>query len=326
MVQERSSTSSDNHIRPVNLSTDLNKVADLVETCFPIQNDPDGKTYIREMRQAARDYRHLGWLSQIDQVSRRKAAGFVWANGDQIVGNLSLIPFKSGGNNIYLLANVAVHPAHRRKGIAKSLTVHALKHLRKHGGKEVWLQVRHDNQPAIELYRSVGFIDRVTRTTWRIQPDQFKGLENSTSQKNFLRWSLTKDREKQQHYLARAYPKEMRWNLPINFRRFQPGVLQGLINFLDGVILKRWGIEDQGRVSGWITWQKTNTFANNLWLAFREDVETSLLPDALNQVFLRLNKRHTVSVDYPFGRFQEGFERLGFDCFRTLIWMRLKLN
>ena len=326
MVPERSIKRPEEHIQPLNLSTDLNKVADLVETCFPIQNDPDGQTYIREMRQAARDYRRLGWLSQIDQVRKGKAAGFVWVEGETIVGNLSLIPFKSGGNNIYLLANVAVHPEYRRKGIAKTLTVRALKHLRKHGEREVWLQVRHDNQPAVDLYRSVGFLDRVTRTTWRIQPNQLTCLEDSGPQQVSLSSSYTKDWEKQQQYLALTYPKEMRWNLPINFRRFQPGVFQGISNFLDGVTLKRWEIIDQGRVCGWITWQKSDTFANNLWLAFREDLEPSLLPEALNQVFLRLNKRHTVSVDYPFGRFQEGFERLGFNCFRTLIWMRLALN
>lgn len=326
MAETSNSRSPQEHIRPINLSTDLNKVADLVETCFPIQNDPDGQTYIREMRKAARDYGRLGWLSQIDQVSRGIAAGFVWVDGEHIVGNLSLIPFKSGGQKTYLLANVAVNPVHRRKGIAKNLTVHALKHLRKHGRKEVWLQVRHDNQPAVELYRSVGFIDRVTRTTWRIQPGQFKGVDPNGLQGISLSRSHVKDWEKQLHYLALAYPKEMRWNLPISFLRFQPGVLQRLTNFLDGIILKRWGIEDQGRVCGWITWQKTDTYADNLWLAFREDMEMSLLPGALNQVFLCLKKRHTVSVDYPSGRFQEGFECLGFDCFRTLIWMRQVLN
>ncbi len=326
MGSERSSRNPEEHIRPLNLSTDLNKVADLVETCFHIQHDPDGQTYIREMRRSAREYRHLGWLPQIDDLRNKQPAGYVWVENEQIIGNLSMIPFKSGDKKFLLLANVAVHSEHRRKGIARALTIRTLEHLKKHDKGEVWLQVRLDNQPAVDLYRSVGFVDQYTRTTWRILPNQIIGWKDRDTCQIALKPSHERDWGKQQLYLAQTYPKNMRWNLPINFQRFHPGVLQGITNFLDGVSLRRWGIEDHGNACGWITWQKTDTYANNIWLAFREDMEPSLLPDALTQVILRLNKRHAVSVDYPFGRFKEGFERLGFGCFRTLIWMRLVLN
>ena len=313
-------------IRPLNLSTDLNRVADLVETCFPIQHDPDGQTYIREMRKAAREYKYLGWLPQVDEIRKNGPAGFVWAEGDQVIGNLSIIPFRSGGKKYFLLANVAVHPKHRRKGIARALTIRTLAHLRKHEKGEVWLQVRHDNQPAVELYRSAGFIEQFTRTTWRIRPKQLKDASVNPSFQMTLKRAHEGDWEKQQHYLALAYPREMRWNLTINFNRFKPGLSQWITNFLDGVILRRWGIEDQGRVFGWIVWQRTDAFADNLWLAIREDLETQILPETFKQVFLRLNKRHTVSLDYPYGRFEEGFQKLGFDRFRSLIWMRQGLN
>ena len=312
------------HIRPLNLSTDLNKVADLVETCFPIQNDPDGQTYISEMRKAAREYRHLGWLPQVDEIRKKGPAGFVWAEGDKIIGNLSIIPFRSGGKKYFLLANVAVDPEHRRKGIARSLTLRSLEHLKKHEKGEVWLQVRHDNQAAVGLYRSAGFIDQFIRTTWRIRPYPMKQFQKS--HQISIKRAREGDWETQQHYLDLAYPNEMRWNLTIRMQRFQPGLSQGITNFLDGVLLRRWCIEEQGRECGWITWQRTDSFADNLWLAIREDLEPSLLPEALKQVLFRLNKRHTVSVDYPYGRFREGFRELGFDCFRSLIWMRLVLN
>lgn len=319
-------TNATEHIRSLELSSDLNKVADLVETCFPIDQDPDGQTYIREMRKAAREYRHLGWIAQMEDVSTRKPAGFVWVESNQIIGNLSLIPFKFGGKTITLLANVAVDQKHRRKGIARALTIRALEQLRKHGESEVWLQVRQDNPPAIDLYRSVGFVNRAVRTTWRIHPNQLKGNADVNPHQLILRRRQHENWEKQLHWLAIAYPKEIRWNLSINLQRFQPGVFQALNNYLDGVYLRQWELTENERTMGWITWQKTNTYANNLWLAFREDLEPGLLPGVLSLVFKRLNRRHPISVDYPFGRFQDGFTELGFSHFRTLIWMKLSLN
>ncbi|MEA3326114.1 MAG: N-acetyltransferase [Chloroflexota bacterium] len=313
------------HIRPLDLSADLNRVADLVEICFPIHRDPDGQTYVREMRKAARDYNLMGWLSQLDDIGKKKPAGFVWDDDGHVIGNLSLIPFQNAKKRIDLLANVAVHPQHRRKGIARALTIHALKHLRRYGESDVWLQVRHDNSSALNLYRSLGFSDRAVRTNWRIKPFEFRQISYSESHPCKLRHRLKEDWNKQQGWLNRTYPQEIRWNLPINFHRLAPGLLQSVSNFLDSVFLRQWGIEVDGETLGWITWQKTKMYANNLWLAFPEDLEHILLPVALGKTVKQLSRRQVISVDYPFGRFQEGFTTLGFDHFRTLIWMRRRL-
>lgn len=72
---------------------------------------------------------------------------------------------------------------------------------------------------------------------------------------------------------------------------------------------------------GVITWQKTNTYANNLWLAFPIEKEAELLPCSLEQVLQRLPQKHPLSIDYPQGRGGEQLSRLGFTEFRTLIWM-----
>jgi len=314
------------HIRPLDLSADLNKVADLVESCFPIHRDPDGQTYVREMRKAARDYNLLGWLSGLDDIGRKNPAGFVWVHDEHIIGNLSMIPFIKAGKSIYLLANVAVHPQHRRKGIARALTIRALDHLRRYGELDVWLQVRHDNPPAIDLYRSLGFSDQAIRTTWRIRPFEFKHIIDAGSHQINLRHRQEGDWKKQQCWLDRTYPREIRWNLPLDFRRLKPGLFQSVANLMDGVYLRQWGIEVDGKTLGWITWQKAKTFANNLWLAFPEDMEHILLPAALGKTINQLSRRHVISIDYPFGRFQEGFTALGFDHFRTLIWMKRRLK
>jgi len=158
------------HIRRFDLTRDLDPVADLIELCFPIHLDPDGKAYIDEMRKIAWEMRLMGRLVGFSDQYPAKNSGFVWEENGQIIGNLSLIPSTKGGRRVVVIANVAVHPDHRRRGIAHELTQRALQTLRQQGETEAWLQVRDDNPPAIQLYRRSGFSEQALRTTWRICP------------------------------------------------------------------------------------------------------------------------------------------------------------
>ena len=55
------------------------------------------------------------------------------------------------------LLNLAVHPAQRRRGLARSLLTAALDKARAQGAAVVWLEVRPSNTAALALYRSFGF-------------------------------------------------------------------------------------------------------------------------------------------------------------------------
>lgn len=314
------------YIRRINLVSDLDEVADLIEMCFPIQHDPDGQTYIREMRKAAQEMQIFRWISAIEDTGNTKVAGFVWAEDNKIVGNLSLIPFNHKGKKICLIANVAVHPDHRRKGIARALTERSLEYLRRKNISSIWLQVRIDNPAAIQLYRSVGFVDRCIRTTWRIQPREFHNpfFSNAGNIKIKRRGNVCWGVQKQR--LDIVYPKEMRWNLPVDFNGFEPGILQFIFNILEGKKLHHWAVDFSGHCGGVITWQKSTSFANNLWLAITGELEEKLLPAALEDILKHYAPKHTLSVDYPHGRHQPLFEGMGFRQFRTLIWMEQGLN
>ncbi len=313
------------HIRAIDLARDLDPVADLIELCFPIHQDPDGQTYVQEMRKAAREMRLIGWLAGLSEQYLEQSSGFVWEENGQIVGNLSLIPLKKGGRRVYLIANVAVHPKYRRRGIARRLTQKALSQLARQNESQVWLQVRDDNPAAIGLYASLGFNEQASRTTWRIRPRDFvpsgvpAGASLSVRRWARCEWPLHKS------WLESAYPHNIRWNLPVHFQRFSPGILQAVSNYLDGANLKSWAVFDGSACQGVITWQKTTTYANNLWLAFPADREGDTLPGGLRHVIKRLSRSHPLSVDYPKGRFAGQFAALGFFEFRTLIWMRRDL-
>lgn len=60
------------------------------------------------------------------------------------------------------IVSVAVMPQHRRKGIGKALITEALNGMRSYGAKQCFLEVRVTNDPAINLYKKLGF--KITRT------------------------------------------------------------------------------------------------------------------------------------------------------------------
>lgn len=313
-------------IRKMNPSHDLAQIANLIETCFPLQKDPDGQAYLDKIRKAARDMQFFGWLSPWEDLTDFSSSGFVWEEDDRIVGNLSLIPFNHKGRRFHLIANVAVDPRFRHRGIARALTQRAVTYLRGRHEHEVWLQVRTDNEEAQRLYRSAGFQEQAVRTTWRIRPDELIHTSESSGQEVILRARRNADWELQSDWLNRAYPQHIQWNLPVSFNRFKPGIIQRISNLIEGDRLRHWAVERNGECMGMITWQKTNAYANNLWLAFPAQTETDILPQALVQTLSRLSSQHPLSIDYPQGRFQTQFKAMGFSEFRTLIWMKCPLN
>jgi len=55
------------------------------------------------------------------------------------------------------ILNLAVHPQRRRRGLARRLLIQAMTHARTLGAQVAWLEVRPSNQPALNLYYSLGF-------------------------------------------------------------------------------------------------------------------------------------------------------------------------
>ncbi|MHA1595303.1 MAG: ribosomal protein S18-alanine N-acetyltransferase [Candidatus Baldrarchaeia archaeon] len=55
------------------------------------------------------------------------------------------------------VVSIAVMPGHRRKGIATALLRAAEKALKEYGAKEMMLEVRVSNTPAISLYKKLGY-------------------------------------------------------------------------------------------------------------------------------------------------------------------------
>ncbi len=83
--------------------------------------------------------------------------GICWGTftGRELTGYL--IAVDSG--SCYHLVNLAVDPAHRHKGIARTMLRKLLRTALDNGKRSVQLEVRRSNRSAIKLYRSEGFVE-----------------------------------------------------------------------------------------------------------------------------------------------------------------------
>ena len=145
-------------LRALDVWRDLEPLAELLERAFGERMDASGQRMLWHLRRAAADPRFLRWVSQQGEVEGLPLSGYVWQEGERLVGNVSLVPFRRGRERLYLVANVAVHPAFRRHGVARALLRKALEHAQRRRVREVWLQVEADNVGALALYRSEGFV------------------------------------------------------------------------------------------------------------------------------------------------------------------------
>ncbi len=68
--------------------------------------------------------------------------------------------------------NIAVHPHHRRKGVAKDLMKEATLAAMQHGVKSVTLEVRESNAAARSFYEKLGFLEVGRRKGYYTSPKE----------------------------------------------------------------------------------------------------------------------------------------------------------
>jgi len=306
-------------IRPLNITQDLNQVADLIELCFVGTIDEEGNDYIRYLRKMAQDAQSMYWGMGSFQRTYAPLQGFVYTVNEKIVGNLSLLPFHKSGEFIYLIANVAVSPEHRRRGIARQLTAKAIQYAKTKSASSAWLQVRDDNPNAIDLYLQMGFQERCRRTTWTLYPKNLLSW-NSIDPLN-LRPTKSADWKNHQKFLFTVYPDMVQWNLGFRLSRFNPGFMSKLSRFINGQHIKNFVIEKDHQVFGFITYERTSLFSDSLWLACEQDNDEHILNSFYQRYLKKIDLSKPLSINLPFGRAEKILEMIGFVKNHTLIWM-----
>jgi hypothetical protein len=226
-----------------------------------------------------------------------------------------------------LIANVAVHPDYRRRGMARKMTQQAVAYARQRGSPSVWLHVREENAPAVLLYRNLGFAERARRTSWlstmSLMPSN---APEPLAPGESIAPPPKRSWERMRTWLQRDYPPELSWHMPINIRALNPSFLGEIYRFLYAATLRQWAILSRGEVLCSLAWQPTTGHANALWLAAPDDCAPRHIQTLLAAVRQGARGRRPLALDYPARRHAQAIQSAGFRAMQTLIWMELKLD
>jgi len=143
-------------IRPFDVGRDLRAVSRLIADAFSDELDDQGEAALRELRMLGYMSGLVGILARSTGEFRNVFSGFVWVENNRVVGNVT-VQRASGGSGRWQIANVAVSPAWRGRGISRALMEHALEYIRDMGGSWAVLQVRGENEIARGLYDRMRF-------------------------------------------------------------------------------------------------------------------------------------------------------------------------
>jgi GNAT superfamily N-acetyltransferase len=317
-------------LQPVDLGRHLGGIAELIELCFSGELDSGARSLIREMRWLS----HAGPALRVMQVltaGQPWNAGYVWVERGRVVGTVSTqpAPARAGG---WLVANVAVHPAHRRRGIAQALMRATLDLIRGHGGSEAILQVDADNLGALALYRGLGFLRITTQTTWirsgHLAPPPFAPPPLPIHLRRSGEWAA------ELALAQEARPEGLAWGRPLAPGDFRPAVLKTAENLLTGRSEEHWVAPAQAGnapapLAGALIVQLGSPDGDRLIPLvhphYRGQLERALLLRGLR----RLGRRPwPARVEYRADdeHATQALHQLGFAPHRTLCWMRFDLR
>ncbi|MEL7645609.1 MAG: GNAT family N-acetyltransferase [Anaerolineaceae bacterium] len=313
------------HIRRLNPNRDLNAVADLVEAACELKDDPEGAWILRQMRAFARRAQSYPDVLTLPGAPE----GFVWEENGKIVGNISLVRHFQADKRIVLIANVAVARDFRRRGIASALTRHALRYIDQLPRSEVWLQVRSENQAAIQMYTQLGFEFFSALSQWRYSPFHPFPAAPRARLPHELQVGARKpgDWKLQKQWLALNYPLQTRWYLNVNLDWFSPWSFFAPSAWKSLPALRHLSLREGKQLLASLTWQKTRLSSDQLWLALPAGPEEDMRADfLLSAVLKEQDPVRSLLLEYPRGRAQLGIQSAGFTLARNLDWMKLKYS
>jgi ribosomal-protein-alanine N-acetyltransferase len=88
-----------------------------------------------------------------------KVVGYIMCRIEVGLGDFGFTGLRKRGH----VVSVAVMPEHRKKGVGEALVSSAMDAMRTYNAKQCYLEVRVSNDPAVKLYKKLGF--EVTRTS-----------------------------------------------------------------------------------------------------------------------------------------------------------------
>jgi ribosomal protein S18 acetylase RimI-like enzyme len=304
------------NIRPVNPRSDMGAIADLIQEAFDQEMDPVGSQLVRDMKAFSRAG-YFGWLfGRLFLPQAAYPMGYVWEEDGQVVGNASLLRVE-GYPWRWVMANVAVDPAYRRKGIGRSLIQASLALAQRKKAREVLLQALSSNQVAQVLYASSGFKPLSTRTTWsrRRSQETLSAIDTGAS-----RLRVEGEWQDQLSLAERLHPEGLIWPYPLTPSIFH---FSGFSRFYLQANSQHWVWYEGQRLLGSLTARySTERSTVRFVLIIDSEVQGEIERHLVSAGLAAFSQRRVRFVmDYPARIAVQDFQDLGFEADRTLTWM-----
>jgi ribosomal protein S18 acetylase RimI-like enzyme len=325
---------SDNGLQPVDLGRHLGGIASLIELCFAAELDAGARGLIREMKWLSRAGPILR-LMQLAFLSQQPwNQGYVWVEDGRVVGTVST-QRAAARSATWLIANVAVHPDYRRRGIALALMRATLDMIRGQHGADAILQVDDDNLGAVTLYRDLGFQRVVTQTTWLRAA--FSAPPPLERRDLYLRLREPGEWAQQYALAAQVRPEGVRWGSPLTPETFKPSALRQLGDYLAARLEEHWVVVEapggdpgaQPRLTGSLTLNLNAPDGDRLTLLVHPQHQGQLERPLLVRGLRRLGRRPwPARIEYNTDdeAASAALRELGFQPRRVLRWMRCVLR
>lgn len=325
-------------LRPMDPIKDLEGVADLIEEAFADDLDRSGQSALQELRWLSRLKPVLWWMVLFSSDYNDFLSGFVWEEGGQIVGNVT-VNRTAPGSRRWLISNLAVAKNYRGRGIARGLMYASLELVKEYNGSSVSLQVRADNAPARHLYQSLHFKEISGTTYLRLKhiPKVNSLRELSSIPKGVLlrpRKFDNADARQAYQLASTATPLTVQKEWPLRQSRFRLTNQEHLNNFFRQLVgsgpSAYWVVEHHQHFIGTVNIQpgslgKAHQIELVIHPEWRGYLEKPLISRALNYLYSWRNKSVTVKhpVDHP--EAIEAYKEFGFQETQTLLWMKREM-
>jgi ribosomal protein S18 acetylase RimI-like enzyme len=319
-------------LRPFNPLLDLGPTSELIELSFGRDLDPSSRAMLREMRSFGWLLGPLFWLFNTLRTPWADTfSGYVWVDEGSIVGNVT-VHRRYKGSSGWFISNLAVHPDHRGRGIARRLVEAGIEMARRKSAKRISLEVRAQNAAARRLYEGFGFtqVDSVSRMrlaplhTAKPVPAEMYEIETLKPSEGGQLLQLAHE----------ALSPEAREIRPLKRRGYEPSVLQRLVadagDLLNARTTHRLAARFRGQLAGALT-LRTGGFLVPYSLslmvhpAHRSRVEEALLTHALAALEPHPSRTILAKIQPSYDFARGLFNRYGFAEEETLDLLTLSL-
>jgi GNAT superfamily N-acetyltransferase len=315
--------------RPINLGRDVRPVLALLNISFGPVRDSQGRAVADRFSLS----QSAPFARRLSMASRGFTPGFVWEEEGRIVGNVTLLESPIRGR--YLIANVAVHPDFRRRGIARGLMHEALSHIRSWNGRQVYLQVESDNEAARALYQSMAFDDLGAVNRWQGSLSRLRFASTEQPPVGPPPRLLRRREWREARQLDRlGFEPDLNWPAPPPADYYKTGLLQRIGDLLNGRRQETWIMESAddhgshliGLADIVSEWNRPHNLRLCVAPPYRGRLDGSLLKLAISR--LRRIRSGVVWLNYPAADAEMStlLETSNFQLSRTLTVLRKNIR